>query len=55
MPYVLEYNKMLVKGFSQSEIEVINRFFDSIIQRFEITPDNYFKHQFDYLSDDENH
>lgn len=45
MPYVLEYNRELVKGFSRTETEVINRFFNSIIQRFETTPDNYFKQQ----------
>jgi DNA-binding MarR family transcriptional regulator len=46
LPYVMEYDKELVKDFSEKEIRVINRFFDSIIQRFEITPDNYFKKQF---------
>lgn len=43
MPYVTEYNRELVKDFSAGEIETINRFLDSIIQRFEVTPDNYFK------------
>lgn len=45
MPYVIEYNRELVKEFTTGEIEVINRFFDSIMQRFEITPNNYFKQQ----------
>ncbi len=47
LPYVMEYDKELVKNFSAEEIRVINRFLNSIIQRFEITPDNYFKKQFD--------
>jgi hypothetical protein len=43
MPCVSEYNRELVKGFSAGEIETINRFLDTIIQRFEIAPDNCFK------------
>jgi DNA-binding MarR family transcriptional regulator len=46
LPYAMEYDKELVKDFTVEEIRVINRFLDSIIQRFEITPDNYFKKQF---------
>lgn len=43
LPFIAEYNKELMKGFTDKEIEIIDRFFDSIMQRFEITPDNYFK------------
>lgn len=50
MPYILEYSRELVKGFSRSEVEVISRFFNSTIQRFEISPDNYFKQQVNKIS-----
>lgn len=46
IPYISEYNRELMKGFSTEEIAVIDRFFESIMQRFETTPDNFFKNQF---------
>ena len=45
LPSAATYNEELVQGFSVEEVHIINRFFDSIIQRFEITPDNFFKNQ----------
>lgn len=45
LPIAATYNDELVKEFTRKEVETINRFFDSIIQRFEITPDNFFKNQ----------
>ncbi|WP_136799059.1 MarR family winged helix-turn-helix transcriptional regulator [Desulfosediminicola ganghwensis] len=43
IPYISEYNRELMKGFSEVEVAVIDRFFESIMRRFETVPDNYFK------------
>lgn len=43
IPYIIKYNRELMKGFSVEDITVIDRFFESIMERFETTPDNYFK------------
>lgn len=48
LPYVSAYNSELVKDFTPEEIAVIDRFFDTIIQRFELSPPaNYFKNHID--------
>lgn len=43
LPYVTEYNRELTRGFTSEEIRIVDRFFDSIMQRFEISSNNYFK------------
>lgn len=46
IPYISEYNLELTKGFNTEEVAVIDRFLESIMERFETTPDNYFKNNF---------
>lgn len=43
LPFVAAYDNALVDGFDQKELETITRFLDTVIGRFETTPDNYFK------------
>lgn len=43
LPFVAAYDRALAEGFSKDELDVIARFLDTVINRFETLPENYFK------------
>lgn len=45
LPHVADYNKRLAGDFSTAELDTLHRFFDAVMDTFDIPPDNYFKRQ----------
>ena len=45
LPFVTAYDQVLANGFNQEELEVVTRFLDTVISRFEVLPENYFKNR----------
>lgn len=43
LPFVTIYDRALADGFSEGELEIVARFLDIVINRFETMPENYFK------------
>lgn len=43
LPHVVDYNRQLAEDFSPAELDTLHRFFDNVMQRFDIPADNYFK------------
>ena len=43
LPFVTTYDRALAEGFSKEELDAIARFLDTVINRFETLPENYFK------------
>ncbi|MGB3212210.1 MAG: MarR family transcriptional regulator [Desulforhopalus sp.] len=47
IPYVASYNQDIVKAFKSNELETVTRFLDTIIDKFETEPNNFFNNQVD--------
>lgn len=45
LPHVADYNRRLSDGLTPPELVVLNRFFDEVMDKFDIPTDNYFKKQ----------
>lgn len=45
IPFVSAYDGALADGFTPVELAVVSRFLDSVISRFEVLPENYFKNK----------
>lgn len=43
LPFVTAYDRILADGFSKGELDVIARFLDTVINRFETLPESFFK------------
>jgi DNA-binding MarR family transcriptional regulator len=50
LPFVTAYDRVLADGFSEDELEIVTRFLDIVINRFETTPENYFKTRTERIS-----
>lgn len=43
LPFVTDYNRVLAEGFSEDELEIVARFLNIVIDRFETMPISFFK------------
>ncbi len=45
LPFVASYDHIIMEEFKVDELEVVARFLNTIIDKFETTPDNFFNNQ----------
>lgn len=45
LPFVAAYDKNIMEEFKQDELEIVARFLNKIIEKYETAPENFFKNQ----------
>ena len=51
LPFIALYDQNIIEGFKEEELKIVTRFLNSIIDKFEILPGNFFKSQLEIYAD----
>lgn len=51
LPFVSFYEQNLIEGLKKEELQIVTRFLNTIINKFETIPDNFFKRRLKVVSD----